>query len=115
MAKIWYAQEGRQATIGGPRCELPLIELLKLSEKFPGEYLSNKPPKFPSSKPILDGYRDPEFVVVEITEEDLKEDLPGQFGFHLRIRPGFYRVKMPVQECEQVLSQHHAESSNDAL
>jgi hypothetical protein len=105
MAIIWYVQEGNSLNREKKRYDLPFAELVKLCDKFPGKYLGVTPPAFPSSNPVLDGFRDYEYVVLELTSEDLA-GLPPNFGFRPKPKLGFYHVPITIQECEVLLQQH---------
>jgi hypothetical protein len=102
MAKIWYAREGNSPTIGRP-----LPELMGLSDRFPGKYLGSNPPKFPSLNPVLDSIRDYEYVILEVTNDDL-EGVPPKFGFRHKLKQGFYQVLMTIRECEDLLQRYNA-------
>jgi len=97
MAKIWYMREGGAPTIEGeqPRCILPFEKFKELFEAFETRYLGTGPPKFPSSKPALDEYRAPQFVVLEVAGKELA-DYP-------QMKEGFYLIDVPINHCEEIL------------
>ena len=93
MAKIWYAREGQDPTLNGPRCELPFENCKQLFRSRGMDFLGTDTPRFASSNPKLDRFREPRFVVVELTEKDSATDKAE----------GFYRLDIDVNQCEGIL------------
>ena len=70
-------------------------ELFKLAEK---EYLGTEPGKLrlPSSKPVLDGYRAEQFVVLKVAGKGLA-DYP-------QMKEEFYLIaNVTINQCEEIL------------
>ena len=104
MAKIWYVWEGNKPTRGREaRCELPFEKFEEIFNAFEKKYLGTEPPKFPSSNPALDDYREPQFVILEAEGKDLASYKPRQIGFHAQIKEGFYKIDITIDQCEGIL------------
>jgi hypothetical protein len=103
MAKIWYAREGSEPTSGTPRCDLPFEKFKELFQGFKTRYRGTEPPRFPSSKPALDKFRAPHFVILEVGGKELADYSPRQIGFRPQMKAGFYQIDATIDQCEEIL------------
>ena len=104
MGSLWYVYEGSPSTIGDdPRCHLTFAKLKLLFGKYELKYIGTDPPKFPSSNPVLDGYRPLRYIVFELPDDELIDVDLNRIGFQPEIRHGFYRLDIGIEQCEAIL------------
>ena len=103
MGNLWYVREGPTRTFGKPRCELPFSKIRALFSEDKIKFIGTEPPSFPLSKPTLEGFTPPKYVVFELLEAELTGSTPDRIGFKPDIRHGFYLIDVRVEHCEEIL------------